>query len=97
MKSGGVLSVSESRKIVKQLDGQADEKARRLVEVAGLKLPNSYKRWFCETAKEARKWRYNGRLSPALVFETGKECRLLKRFRNFDLKLRRCSIHNHLI
>ena len=80
LRSGGVLSISEGRKMVKQLDGQAVEKARRLVEVADLKLRNSYKRWFFEAAKEARKWRYDGKLSPALVFETGKECRLLKRF-----------------
>ena len=47
--------MSEGRKMVKQLDGQAVEKARRLVEVADLKLQNSYKRWFFKAAEESRK------------------------------------------
>ncbi|RKF64261.1 hypothetical protein OnM2_020017 [Erysiphe neolycopersici] len=80
LKSGGVLTVAEVRKMVKQVEDQAVEKAIRLVEVTDLKLRNSYKRWFFEAAKEARKWRCKGKLSLAAVFEAGKECRLLRRF-----------------
>ncbi|RKF54802.1 hypothetical protein OnM2_094049 [Erysiphe neolycopersici] len=55
LKSGSVLAVAEGRKMVKQVEDQAVEKARRLVEVANLKLRNSYNRQFFEAAKESRK------------------------------------------
>ena len=72
--------MADGRKMVKQTEDQAIEKARRFVEATDLKLRNRYKRWFFEAAKEARKWRCADRLPLVAVFEGGKECRYLKRF-----------------
>ena len=47
--------MADGRKMVKQTEDQAIEKARRLVEATDLKLRNRHKRWFFEATKEARK------------------------------------------
>ena len=80
LRSGGILKVADGRKMVKQTEHQAIEKARILVEATDLKLRNRYERWFFEAAKEARKWRCADSLPLVAVFEGGKECRYLKHF-----------------
>lgn len=50
-----MLSVAKGRRIVKQVGNLEVEKARKTVEEADAKLQISYKRWFFEAAKEARK------------------------------------------
>ena len=71
--------MADGRSMVKQTENLAIEKARMLVEAADLKLRNEYKRWVFEAANQARKWGCTGKLSSAAVYETGKECRLLRR------------------
>ncbi|KAH6844713.1 hypothetical protein B0I37DRAFT_355255 [Chaetomium sp. MPI-CAGE-AT-0009] len=71
--SGGVLTVTQARHIVRQREDQELEKARRLVQAAQLKEENAVKRWNLEVAKEARKWRVGqeatpyGSLSPSVA------------------------------
>ena len=55
-------------------------KAMKAVEAAQLKARNASKRCFNDAAKEARKWRITGRLDPAEIYESGRECRFLKHF-----------------
>jgi hypothetical protein len=55
-------------------------KAMKAIEAAPLKARNEIKRCFINATKEARKWRTTGRLDPAEIYESGRECRLLKQF-----------------
>ncbi|KAI1106884.1 hypothetical protein F4804DRAFT_299367 [Jackrogersella minutella] len=80
LKSGGVLTGADDRAMVKQREDNLLEEARRIVEAAELKLKNDHKKWYFEAAKKARKWRIIGKLDPAVVYETGKKCKYLKRF-----------------
>ncbi|KJZ75905.1 hypothetical protein HIM_04729 [Hirsutella minnesotensis 3608] len=51
LKAGGVLTVDHARKIVRQKDDDALEKARKIVERADAQMRNMYKKWFGEAAK----------------------------------------------
>jgi hypothetical protein len=53
------------------------QRAYKKAEEAHLKR---VKRVFNDAAKKARKWRMDGKLEPAQVYETGYSKRLLKRF-----------------
>jgi hypothetical protein len=78
LQSGGVLTVTEARRIVVQKEEDQLAKARRLVEAAEKKLEKQHKRWYFEAAKEARKWRMNSRLAPVELYESGRPICLVK-------------------
>ncbi|KJZ68083.1 hypothetical protein HIM_12526 [Hirsutella minnesotensis 3608] len=80
LQSGGVLSVAEGRQMVKRREEDQVAKARKVIEDAEKKTRNARKRWFEETAKEARKWRASGRLERAEVCDSDRGKRWLKRF-----------------
>ncbi|KJZ68123.1 hypothetical protein HIM_12484 [Hirsutella minnesotensis 3608] len=80
LQSGGVLSVSEGRQMVKQREEDQVAKARKVIEDAEKKARNARKRCFEETAKEARKWRASERLERAEVCDSERGKRWLKRF-----------------
>jgi hypothetical protein len=75
-----VLTVDQGREMVLQRKEDELSKVVKVVEAAQLKAHNAIKRCFNDAAKEARKWRITGRLGPAEIYESGWECRLLKRF-----------------
>ena len=80
LQSGGVLTVDQGREMVLQRKESELIKAMKVVEAAQLKARNASKRCFNDAAKEARKWRITGRLDPAEIYESGRECRFLKLF-----------------
>ena len=80
LKSGGVLTVEEGRRIANNAVETELEKARRLVEAAEERFKKATQRAFENAAKEARKWRLTGRLLPALIINRDCNCRYLRRF-----------------
>ncbi|KJZ69758.1 hypothetical protein HIM_10841 [Hirsutella minnesotensis 3608] len=79
LKAGGVLTVDHARKIVRQKDDDALEKARKIVERADAQMRNMYKKWFGEAAKVARKYRLDGRLEPLYIVDQEGKGRFLRR------------------
>ena len=79
LKSGGVLTVADGRRMVEKRGEDQVAKARRILEAAETKARNARKKVFLEAAKEARKWRLLGKLSPVAVYESAFLCRLLRR------------------
>ena len=72
--------VDQGREMVLQRKESELVKAMKVVEAAQLKACNAIKRCFNDVAKEACKWRITGGLDPAEIYESGRECRFLKRF-----------------
>ena len=61
-------------------EDEALAKARRVVEAAEVRAYNKMKAAFFDAAKLTRKWRLTGILEPAIVNESGKSERALRRF-----------------
>jgi hypothetical protein len=77
---GGVLTVEQGREMVHQRAENEVEKARRVLEAAEKKDRKTRKKVFIAAAKEARKWRLEGRLDPAEVVDSEKGSKLRIRF-----------------
>jgi hypothetical protein len=77
---GGIMSVETGRFQVAQREDDELQKAIAIVEAAEIRKKQLYKRVSFEAAKKARKWRIDKVLLPAEVYETGRNCRLLRRF-----------------
>ncbi|KAK3686099.1 hypothetical protein B0T22DRAFT_443199 [Podospora appendiculata] len=72
LNSGGVLTVEEGRQMVVQREEDSLAKARRMVEVAEQRYKTRVKDTYFDAAKEARKWRIEGKLQPCEIYEFGK-------------------------
>ena len=80
LKSGGVLTVEEGRRMANNAVETELEKARRLVKAAEERFKKATQRAFENAVKEACKWRLTGRLLPALIINRDCNCRYLRRF-----------------
>ena len=80
LKSGGVLTVAQGRHMVQKKEENELERARRIVEAAEEKRRRAAKKTFEEAAKKARKWRLDGKLKPADIFDSDLGWRVLRRF-----------------
>ena len=79
LQTGGVLRVKDAREMVRNSKESDLAKARRLVEREEERERTAAKRVFSAAAKLARKWRLEGTLRPASIFDGGPE-RGLKKF-----------------
>jgi hypothetical protein len=77
---GGIMSVETGRFRVAQREDDELQKAIAIVEAAEVRKKQLYKRVSFEAAKKGRKWRIDKVLLPGEVYETGRNCRLLRRF-----------------
>ncbi|KFG81468.1 transposase [Metarhizium anisopliae] len=79
LQSGGVITVSDGRRMVRQSDKNALEAARQMVERAAVRSRNALKRQFEATAKIARKKRLDGVLEPLYIVDAEGCGRYLRR------------------
>ncbi|KAF5132924.1 hypothetical protein E5D57_003546 [Metarhizium anisopliae] len=79
LQSGGVITVSDGRRMVRQSDKNALEAARLMVERAATRSRNALKRQFEATAKIARKKRLDGVLEPLYIVDAEGCGRYLRR------------------
>ena len=70
LQSGGVLTVARARHIVRQREENEVEKAEVALQAAKRKERNAFKKWFEEAAKLARRWRFDGTLPAAEVWQS---------------------------
>jgi hypothetical protein len=69
LQSGGVLTVSDGRRIVQRKVENEELKAIALVEGIQKKKTQMRKKWAEEVAKEARKWRNTKKLEPFYIVD----------------------------
>lgn len=80
LKSGGILTVADGRRMVQQLAEDEVMKARRIIEVAEERFRKATRNCYKEAAKKARNWRLSGRLLPAEIVDGNVNSRFLRRF-----------------
>ena len=80
LQSGGVLTVQEGRHMVRKIAENEVEKARRVIRAEEERFRKASKRAFFEAAKKARHWYITAKLPPAVVIDSDKGARILRRF-----------------
>lgn len=79
LKSGGILTVEEGRRMSDKAGADEIARARRLVEAAEKKAHNNAKKVFFEAAKKARSWRISGQLKPLEIWDSNRGYRVVRR------------------
>jgi hypothetical protein len=79
LKSGGIISVADGRRMVQQKENNALSRAQKVIDTAEKRQRNYAKRTFQDAAKKARKWRMDGLLDPLQICDSKGGVRSVRR------------------